>query len=179
MKKIIGFVGYKNSGKTTACNIIRKYSNEVVHQHNFKDGLIRELKRNFPNLLSQLSGLYEMELERLFIEKPPAVRALMQEYGTEVRRGDRDDYWIEKWVDSLPTDGMILVDDVRFENEARKLLDCGGILIRLVRKDMVNIDSHQSETEQDKIKVDYTITTRWGQQDVLESELFKIVNGQI
>lgn len=175
MRKIIGFIGYKNSGKTTACNIIKSHEDGVVVQHNFKDGLIRELKQNFPKLLQVLSDVYNMAIDELFIVKPPAVRALMQEYGTEVRRNDDQNYWVDEWLDNLPTDGMVLVDDVRFGNEAYAIKSSGGILIRLVRKDMVNLDTHKSEVEQDSLVADYTIVSKWGEQDKLEKELCQIL----
>ena len=47
---IIGLCGYKGSGKTTACNIIKKHLDDVV-QINFKDALIEEIKEKFPDLL--------------------------------------------------------------------------------------------------------------------------------
>lgn len=189
MRKIIGFIGLKRSGKSTACQIIRNqyYSQggSLVYQHNFKDGLVLELIQNFPKLLAEMCRIYDhcesrsdraWEVSDLFREKPPLMRALMQEYGTEVRRGDDESYWVHQWRNNLPVSGMVLVDDVRFENEARAVRSSEGILIRLVRKDMVNLDTHKSEIEQDGILADYTIETRWGEQSVLESKLIKILN---
>lgn len=185
--QIIGFIGKKNSGKTTACNIIRGLVGGVI-QHNFKDALVAELRENFPGLLGEMCRVYDVAMpykdghlwtvDDLFKEKPPLMRFLMQEYGTEVRRGDRDDYWVAQWVNGLPPigGGFVLVDDVRFRNEAAAVKSRGGILIRLVRKDIRGTDKHQSEVEQDSIQADYTIESGWGEEALLESELIKILD---
>lgn len=186
---VIGFIGYKNSGKTTACNIVRRHI-EAVIQHNFKDGLVEEMKKNLPDTLKILSNLEGMmrfldsnkySVEQLFKDKPPLMRALMQNYGTEVRRGDNPNYWVDRWIERLPEGNveLILTDDVRFKNEAMAVKSQGGILIRLIRPDMVNTDKHQSEVEQDSIVADYEIVSRWGEESVLESKLMDIIKANI
>lgn len=171
---IIGFIGLKGSGKTTACNIIKR--NIGAFQHNFKDALVAEIKRNFPDLLNELSNIYRMGIDDLFKFKPPAMRYLMQNYGTEVRRKDDSNYWIKQWLKKLPNNGIILVDDVRFINEAQTIKARGGKLIRLVREDMINTDNHQSEVEQDLIVTNYVIKTKEGEEDLLEKKLVAFLN---
>ena len=40
----------------------------------------------------------ESQLRKLvYVTKPKIVRELLQEYGTEVRRGDDPDYWVKAW----------------------------------------------------------------------------------
>ena len=198
---IIGLVGYKGSGKTTACNIIKKHLDDVV-QINFKDALVQELKDNFPDLLKEIqySEWYKIcahsddwdtpviTVDDLFELKPPLVRTLMQNYGTDVRRKEDADYWVSKWwskVTVTATTGVIaetthrnintLTDDVRFHNEAEAIKDLGGILIRLERRDLEATDQHESETQQREIECDYTITVGKGEFDKLEEELLKII----
>lgn len=170
---IIGFIGLKGSGKTTACNIIKR--NIGAFQHNFKDALVAEIKRNFPDLLNELSNIYRMGIDDLFKFKPPAMRYLMQNYGTEVRRGDIESYWVIEWLENLPNNLIVLVDDVRFLNEAHAVKTNNGTLIRLVREDIENTDNHQSEVEQDVIVADFTIKTKEGEEDVLEEKLMEII----
>lgn len=172
---IIGFIGLKGSGKTTACNIIRKHIPGVV-QHNFKDALVTEIKKNFPSLLTVISELHQVDIDELFTLKPPLVRALLQNYGTEVRRKDDSKYWIKQWLKKLPDKGIILVDDVRFINEAQTIKARGGKLIRLIREDMMSTDNHQSEVEQDLIVTNYVIKTKEGEEDLLEEKLMEILN---
>ena len=171
---IIGFIGLKGSGKTTACNIIKR--NIGAFQHNFKDALVAEIKTNFPNLLTAISELHQVDIDELFKLKPPAMRYLMQNYGTEVRRGDIESYWVIKWLErGFPDNRIVLVDDVRFLNEAHAVKTNNGTLIRLVREDIENTDNHQSEIEQDVIVSDFTIKTKEGEEDVLEEKLMEII----
>jgi uridine kinase len=190
MTQIIGLVGYKGSGKTTACNIIKKHLDDVV-QINFKDALIEEIKQNFPDLLEAIRENQEIleydygtlkfvSLDDLFTTKPPLVRTLLQNYGTNIRRADDPMYWVKKYVQKLvdsPKNHRVLTDDVRFINEAEaiKAFD-DGILIRLERTDLEQTDTHQSETEQKEIECDYTITVGKGELDKLEAELIKILD---
>ena len=182
---IIGFIGIKRSGKTTACNIIKKHRSDVV-MHNFKDGLVAEMKACFPDLLEELASNQhsiegewgdgsDWDINRLFTEKPPLMRALMQNFGTEVRRGDDKNYWVKKWRGRLINEGLVLVDDVRFHEEANAIKQNNGILIRLERTDLVDDDNHPSEQIQKEIKSDFTITTSLNQKDYLEKEILKIV----
>jgi ABC-type dipeptide/oligopeptide/nickel transport system ATPase component len=190
---IIGLVGYKGSGKTTACNIIKKHLDDVV-QINFKDALIEEIKEKFPDLLEAIreneeawsfeyGSDFDWSIDDLFIVKPPLVRTLLQNYGTNVRRADDPNYWVSKWSNKVGF-GLthcykvdnILTDDVRFLNESRAVKEAGGILIRLERTDLEQTDTHQSETEQKEIECDYTITCGAGELDKLEAELVKILD---
>jgi ABC-type dipeptide/oligopeptide/nickel transport system ATPase component len=188
MTQIIGLVGYKGSGKTTACNIIKKHLDDVV-QINFKDALIEEIKQNFPDLLEAIRENQEIleydygtlkfvSLDDLFTTKPPLVRTLLQNYGTNVRRADDPGYWVREWDNSVwpKRDKNVLTDDVRFYNEAEMIKEYGGILIRLERTDLEQTDTHQSETEQKEIECDYTITCGAGELDKLEAELIKILD---
>jgi len=44
--KLIAFVGFKQSGKTTASQYLQEKHGYI--RHNFKDALVREIKQNFP-----------------------------------------------------------------------------------------------------------------------------------
>jgi len=181
---LVAFVAPKQSGKTTACNILKDYwgANNVA-QVNFKDGLITEIKEKFPDLLRAIADKEYTEhfggqIDALFVNKPPLIRALLQNYGTEVRRGDNPNYWIQKYgttIDKIPLGKNILTDDVRFKNEAETVKFWDGILIHITRTDLQNTDTHQSETEQVSIQCDHEIVLGYGEQDKLKKELIKIV----
>lgn len=181
---IIGLIGYKQSGKSTAAQHLAKKYGYI--RHNFKDALIAEIKQNFPDLLEAIldatreSGEYfyapSGDVSELFKTKPPLVRALMQNYGTEVRRKDNDDYWVHEWVVNCFKKPKVIADDVRFLNEAKAVRGMNGILIRIIRTDIDSGGTHASETEQDQIKTDYTITVDKGEHDKLYSELDKIID---
>lgn len=171
---IIGLCGYKGTGKTTVANyLIKEHGFKPV---NFKDGLIVELRKNFPLLLSELSQTYHMDIPKLFENKPAAMRTLMQEYGTEVRRNDDQEYWIKRWWEGVAgTRGNIVTDDVRFFNELAALGDKKGILIRVTRDDITTGGEHQSEKEQEKFIEDFTIVGQVGSHDAIYKQIDSII----
>ena len=92
---IIGLTGKKQNGKSTAAEHLSDKHNFV--RINFKDALVAEIRERFPNLLEAIieimdrtdyDGMNPWTVDRLFKEKPPLMRALLQNYGTEVRRID-------------------------------------------------------------------------------------------
>lgn len=163
---IIGLTGKKQSGKSTvATHLARVHGFERV---NFKDALCEEVLERFPTVLELLADSCNMTIPQLFTEKPPFMRVLLQNYGTEVRRGDDPDYWTRKWKERAldhVQPAQIVVDDVRFQNEAEAVRDLGGIIVRITRRtvDLTEPDYHQSETEMDSIEADYTIEARDGE----------------
>ena len=85
----------------------------------------------------------------VYNRKPPIIRALLQEHGTELRRAEDADYWLKRWharVDGLLTDGVrrIVAPDVRFANEAQAILAMGGSLVNVSRPGHWE-DGHASE----------------------------------
>lgn len=162
---IIGLTGKKQNGKSTAAQYIAEKYGFV--RLNFKDALVAEIKVGFPNVLeaiiemmerSAYDGMNPWTVDRLFRDKPPVFRALMQNFGTEVRRVDNKDYWVMKWMKEAAKHQNIVVDDVRFLNEAQAVRDMGGIIIRISRADYPNVDGHISETEMDNIESDKNVT---------------------
>ena len=73
---IIGAFGFKGSGKSVLASYLHDEHNFT--RVNFKDALIKEMRENFVDTLEELSELYEMSVDRLFEEKPPVMRKLMQ-----------------------------------------------------------------------------------------------------
>lgn len=154
---IIGLCGYKGTGKTTAAEyLVNEYGFTKI---NFKDGLVDELLEKFPTLLAELAEVYKMNTKELFTLKPAAMRALMQEFGTEVRRADDQNHWVKTWIKSVKAfKGNIVTDDVRFFNELAALGDNKGVLVRITRPDVTTGGEHASEKEQEAFIEDFTIT---------------------
>ena len=186
MLKIIGLIGFKQVGKSTAAKHLEEKHGFV--RHNMKDALVDEIKQNFPDLLREIlmvyrtAGFYNEKatINQLFLDKPPLMRALLQNYGTELRRRDSDSYWVSKWASKyweLEKEYTgVVTDDVRFLNEAKAVKDLDGILIRLTRPDITTGGSHASETEQLEIQADYIIECNPGDHEHLYSELDRIVS---
>lgn len=178
------------SGKSTACEYLKETYIDVRHI-NMKDGLVSEMKARLPNVLSELLWIYQNDswfpeggissVDDLFRVKPPAFRALMQNYGTEVRRGDNPDYWVNIWKQNVDKAvnidrDHVVCDDVRFLNEAKAVKDMGGVIVRIVRPDITDTGSHQSEVEMDQIEADYTVTAKKDNLRVLFNQLDDIFN---
>jgi len=189
MKKLVALVGFKQSGKSTAAKYLEsKYD---FTRHNFKDSLVDEIKQNFPDLLGEIqsSETYLDEslcefvgptIDELFQTKPPLMRALMINYGTEVRRREQPGYWVHQWKLKVPDlyaqdKTSLVVDDCRFLDEAQAIKAWGGIIIRIVRTDITKAGTHLSETEQLNIPADYTIEVGPGEHEKLYVELDRIM----
>ncbi len=188
--QIIGLVGFKQSGKSTAAKYLEEKYGFV--RHNMKGALIAEIKQNFPDLLRVIaekhyapSHVYTEGIDTcindLFEEKPPLMRALMVNYGTEVRRREDPDYWVHHWKLGVPAllaqdKYNIVTDDIRFLNEAQAIKGWNGKLIRIIRTDITTGGDHSSETEQLQIESDYTIEVGPGEQEKLYAELDKIMS---
>ena len=104
------------------------------------------------------------------------MRALMQNYGTDVRRKDNRNYWTQQWSQALCPELDTVTDDVRFLNEAEAVKTEGGIIIRLTRSDIETGGTHLSETEQLEIVADHTIECDPGDHEALYRALDDIIN---
>ena len=182
---IIGFTGKKRSGKSTASAYV--LSRIEAERVNFKTALLNEMKDRFPNTLNALVRLIEVQnydgtkpltVDGMLEEKPDdVIRFFLQEYGTGVRRADDPDYWVDQWKNTALDlkDKSIVVDDIRFLNEARAVRELSGIIIRIEREGLETTDTHISETEMDGITADYTIRAQTGDIKALQYQLGRIL----
>jgi hypothetical protein len=159
---IVGISGKATAGKSAvAARLADRWGFAVV---SFADALREEVLARFPLLLRAIHDMVcgghnpEDCIRRMVYEvKPRGIRELLQEYGSEVRRADQPDYWIERWSEgvlrSVGAAGFdyVATPDVRFENEARAVLRAGGVLWRIERPNHPEIpgSSHASETVMD------------------------------
>lgn len=91
----------------------------------------------------------------------PEARRLLQQSGQAVRRYEPD-FWLRAgMLKALATidhgSGAAVITDVRYKNEADAIQKEGGVLVRIVRPDLVSTDTHPSETELDGYPTDFTI----------------------
>lgn len=129
--------GYAQSGKSTVAD----YLNEVygfdifAFAHNLKVDLIN------------------MDVPPETIKRKPWplwLRKLAQLYGVS-RRDEDENYWVTRCLDDIEDADpeAVVVDDLRFPNEARALRENGFTLIRVVKAGYANTDPHVSETALD------------------------------
>jgi hypothetical protein len=167
MPLIIGITGRKYSGKDTFCQHLIEALGQGVKAERlaFADPLKAMLAKTAGIPVSQIN------------EDKARWRVTLQQWGTEIMRHYHGhDYWINRMrqkIECSPCDVVVLTD-VRFKNEADMVRDMGGILVRMVRKESLwrrLVDwlkpAHRSEREMDQYEVDYTVTARPGDRDVI------------
>lgn len=174
---IIGLTGYKQSGKSVASKYLQEKYNFTPH--NFKDGLIKELKNNFPDYLKKESEHHACTIDELFERKPGSIREFMKNYAVELKRKEYPEYWDYKWLETVPKGKDVVVDDLRFKSNVYTLKYRDphnlGIIIRIKKVGQVNTDTHQTESEIDSIPADYTIEAVQGDHAKIHSDLDKII----
>ena len=159
---IIGFTGRLQTGKTTAANVL-------VDQFGFQKlsfaDPIRQMMADVdpivhPDGLMSYNDAVDMFGYDQAKKDFPEIRRLMQSIGVSARERIGPDVWVDALVRSLPgADGVfntnpnVVIDDVRFQNEAEMIRDFGGRLFRIERPGLPQSD-HVSETEGDSIYVD-------------------------
>ena len=157
---IIGLCGFKGSGKSVVADyLVREHGFIKI---NFKDALIEHMKEDLKETLAELALIYNMTVDELFINKPPAMRALMQNYGTDIiRKRISERYWVDQLLSKLGK-GNFVTDDVRFQNECDAITLSNGVIVRIIRDDVTTGGDHISETDHLNFKEDFTIEAVFG-----------------
>jgi alpha-L-fucosidase len=103
-------------------------------------------------------------------------RQLTQWWGTEYRRAQNTDYWLNYVVDQIRivAPEIVLIDDMRFPNEFDWITAVGGKTVKTTRLGMKPIQNglanHPSESAIANKPFDYYITARDGQLPWLRSQ---------
>ncbi|RJP48752.1 MAG: hypothetical protein C4586_08535 [Anaerolineaceae bacterium] len=114
--------------------------------------------------------------EECYGAKTERSRWLMQKVGTEIFRKQVDPlYWVNRCEDEIcrimgEEKKHVVVDDVRFPEEAKRIRDLGGVLIKVERigyTDETAGTTHDSERFVDSIDCDYTIRAESGDVEKL------------
>lgn len=149
---VIGFTGKARSGKSTA-------GQHLIEYYGFQ-------RVRFAGPLKEMMaaiGLTPAEIDGEFKEKPAGrlngktPRHAMQTLGTEWGRECMGSgFWINLWRMNVRrmNAGLIVVDDVRFANEAREIWAMGGRVLRIVRQ---REDDSAHASELGNFPVDMTI----------------------
>lgn len=172
---VIGIGGKIGAGKDEIARHLKAhYDFEIIR---FADDLKEEVLRIMRKTLVEIWKVYktesvfeaaltaqvptEADLRRMvWDEKPPIVRRLLQEWGTELRRNEDPNYWINLWaakVERAFDQGKsVAAPDTRFHNEYEAVKSMfGGKFVRTIRPGSQGGD-HASETELDGAPADHT-----------------------
>ena len=144
--KIVGLTGPAGIGKTTIARKIAQFKSNILVK-SYADPLRR--------MVSGLTGCTEQQLcDAMFktTEFLPGItyRRLLQTIGTEWgRKVVKESLWIDILAAEVKNihnyDTIVIVDDVRFDNEAQLIRDLGGNIVFLRRYGFSYSDAHESE----------------------------------
>jgi hypothetical protein len=173
MKRVVLIAGKIDSGKNKFAEFLKEYFGEKTGLKIETDLFARSVKngakedfRALADLLnsyadrmvdSNISDLIRIDDCNWYEDKTELTRVILQIYGTDIFRHRVDENWwiwdFKKRLDKSNAD-IILVTDVRFENEINSLIESGHDVysIKLERVDRRNnklITNHESENSLD------------------------------
>lgn len=159
---IIGLAGYKQSGKDTAAEMLKKEFRVISsHRIGFADAGKEECAR-----------ILGCSLESLESKKSePLVRHIFQWYLTDfMKEKHGNDVWLRKMAEAINVlrntkPLLIVIPDVRFQMESNWIHEMGGFVIKLERYDSSD-DMHVSEQEVSKINGDFTLRNKGSLNDL-------------
>lgn len=129
---IIGITGYARTGKDTLANGIKmvlKHNNIACKRLSFAWAL----KNDLDDFLLKKIGISAFTEN---LKEKELIRPLLVTYGTDIIRKITPNYWIERVNEEIVAkhkNKIILVPDVRFENEALWIKESGGKIINVER----------------------------------------------
>lgn len=151
--KFIGIAGKKGSGKTTLAD--RLVAPQFHYRFSFADPI-----RDACSVLFDDLCINDLALDWMATDKKAIIpslgksrRHIEQTLGTEWgRQLIHPEIWVIlmrarllSFVKSYPMTKLIVIDDVRFEDEAAFIRSMGGTIIHLHRPSLQEVDPHASE----------------------------------
>ena len=165
---IIGLTGYKGVGKDTVAAYLMK--EHGFERKAFADPLKQSVAALFNIPFSKVDQLKMDENCRIIVWQGPqlhplrhadiSMREFLQRYGTEAHRDTfGDDFWLDY---TLPCAGFypgraIVVTDVRFANEAARIRDLGGTVVRVIRENAAPGEQTPHRSELQDFDWDYIV----------------------
>lgn len=160
--KILGFLGRAGSGKSTAA----KYMAHVYGARIFSFATPLKL------LAQKLWGFTDEQVFGSQAQKEEVIPALgyspreaMVRLGNGARNFLESDIWIRACFNAIAKDfsesreaqPLYIIDDVRFENEARAIKFGGGAIVKLVCPNTISTADPEAETEKevDEVSAEY------------------------
>lgn len=132
MGMIIGISAKMGCGKTTLADYIIE---ELPFKRKaFADILKQECSETYGYPLEWNytgEGKHQLISLNVLPKQPMSVREILQWHGTDFRREQDWNYWVKLMDKEIKEDEDIIIDDVRFENEADFVKKRNGLLIRL------------------------------------------------
>jgi hypothetical protein len=153
VQNIIAITGRAGSGKSTAARYLADRYGYTIHS--FATPLKAAIRAIGVPAEALTPERKELPLDMLCGQSP---RQAMQSLGTEWGRTLIGyDFWVRSWMSTMPATDIV-VDDLRFQNEAAQLKAMGATIVRIRRNSETVLQSqHISEVQQDLIQADAEI----------------------
>lgn len=173
MTNLIALLGPIGSGKTTLAWEMVKH--QGYQRTRFAEGLKRMMSAflemqglGHSKIIRMLDGDFKnIETEFLSGRTP---RHAMQMLGTEYRDLINKEMWVNAWekqADLMLRAGQkVVVDDMRFVHEAKRVRQMGGMIIRIDRPG-IDPGEHQSEKEYLEVIPDHIILNNGTPDDMI------------
>lgn len=174
---IIGIGGYARTGKDT-------FAQFLVQNHGFKRiafaDLLKEVVYTLNPIVDPIIGFrvndfvddYGWDYAK---ENVPEIRRLLQRMGTEAGRELLgEDIWVDAAFRNMEENENYCIPDMRFPNEAQRIIDNGGLTVRINREGIGPVNNHWGEVALDDWRFDYVINND-GDLDFLREMADKVV----
>lgn len=185
--RLIGFCGAAGAGKDTACFLlsflgyqkiafadalkIEAYDSITNPTEEYRTRVLEELGITLPFPLDVAESDYDKV--EIINRRKVELRRLLQWHGTEYRRAQDKDYWINQVRDKVRT-GKWVVSDVRFQNEVVMIREEGGQVWLITGRDDGYTPTHASETDWKDTKFD-AIFENGGAATSLQDALYRCI----
>ena len=161
MIKLIALTGAAKSGKSTIAKYLSKgtdsrYGTHVPFVRARFSGTLKKMLMQITDVTEDMiEGSLKEEPQEIFGGRTP--REVMQTLGTEWGRDSvYSKIWLDSWERSVCDLTYVVVEDLRYLNEAELVKNRGGEIWRIKRPDY-QCNGHISETEMEGIDPDLTI----------------------
>jgi|13_taG_2_1085334.scaffolds.fasta_scaffold01984_13 hypothetical protein len=133
---IIGILGQMRTGKSSLAREIKEQMGGEFEHGCFIRSFAESLRAECAEIFFGDTNYNRQQWDAVEAADKELCRPILQVIGEGRRRLNGRDYWVNKVaceVGNAPTsyEHLIIMDDVRHENEARWILESGGIIIRL------------------------------------------------
>jgi hypothetical protein len=154
---LIGLAGKAGSGKDFIADMLIRYADGAGLEATkvpFALGVRQEIE---DELGVSIPRLYEKPT-------PPTVRRLLQWYGTDYRRAENPDHWVERgiFVAGKTNCDLVIFPDVRFQNEVDAIRNLHGKVALVtapehVREARIGVVPRHSTEDAVFLDIDYTV----------------------
>lgn len=176
MRLLIGLTGRARSGKdTVAEELVLKY--EIAHYW-FSKPMKDAAKIIFNWTDAHVYGELKDIVDKKFGVSP---RHALQTIGTDWgREMINDKIWLIAAENAIKLETRLVISDVRFDNEAEFIQSHGGVIVRINRPDLKEVQLHKSEDGVSDEYIDHeidndgTLTDLYHKVDQLMSTLLEV-----